>query len=304
MSDTDIRSGSIRPGSSPFTPSANAPRWFLDNLKQPGASRYASSNGRRVHFLAWNWEDESLPVLILVHGFSGHAHWWSFLAPFFTDRYRIAAIDLPGMGDSEAPAEYTHRCFSQAILDLLRQYHLQQVTIVGHSFGGVQTMHALAAEPQRFKHGIIVDSYVKPPSQEPIPRLQPRGKHRVTASRQECMERFRLIPPQPHAMAELLQFVSYHSCIEGEEGWHWKFDPDIINYGELDDPSSLATASAKVDCIYGEHSMFNADNLPRRVLEYFPNHGRLIIIPGAYHHIMLDHPLELVAAITELLADI
>lgn len=298
MSDTHIR-----PDSTPFTPPADAPDWFLDNLKHPGESRYATCNGRRVHFLAWNWEDESLPALILVHGFSGHANWWSFLAPFFSDRYRIAAIDLPGMGDSEAPPEYTPRCFSQAILELIHQYQLQPVTIVGHSFGGVQTMHAMATEPQLFRRGIIVDSFVKAPSPEPIPRLKPRGKHHLRATRQECIERFRLMPPQPYSVEALLQFVSHHSCIESDEGWHWKFDPDIINMGEMEDPTALTNVSARVDCIYGELSMFNADNLPQRVLEYFPNHGRLIMIPNAYHHIMLDHPLELVTAITDLLAE-
>ncbi len=118
-----------------FTPPADAPQWFVDNLNNLGESRYVPYGKGNVHFLSWNWECKSLPVLFFVHGFVGHAHWWSFLIPFFSQGYRIAAIDLPGMGDSDAPLEYTDECFANGILALVDTYQLDSVTIVGHSFG-------------------------------------------------------------------------------------------------------------------------------------------------------------------------
>jgi pimeloyl-ACP methyl ester carboxylesterase len=27
-----------------------------------------------------------------------HSHWWSYIAPYFTRDFRVAAIDLSGMG--------------------------------------------------------------------------------------------------------------------------------------------------------------------------------------------------------------
>ncbi|MEQ1819104.1 MAG: glycoside hydrolase family 15 protein, partial [Terricaulis sp.] len=35
-----------------------------------------------------------------------HANWWRFIAPFFTRDYRVAALDLSGMGDSGKRPEY------------------------------------------------------------------------------------------------------------------------------------------------------------------------------------------------------
>jgi pimeloyl-ACP methyl ester carboxylesterase len=239
--------------------------------------------------------------LILVHGFGGHAHWWSFLAPFFTDRYRVVALDLPGMGQSGHLEVYDDDCFAAAILGLVRHHQWRDVTVVGHSFGGVQTLRAMAREAALFKRGIVVDSFIPLPPRPPPRVFEPRGTHNLQPSRAACMARFRVMPPQPDLIDALLGFVCWHSCTANAQGWHWKFDPGLSNAGELKSPEILSAIASRVDFIYGERSMFNVDDLPRRVLEQCPNHGELLIVPNAYHHIMLDHPLELVAAINRLL---
>lgn len=288
---------------SPFVPSEEAPQWFLDNIQKPGESHFVAVEDGDIHFLAWNWSDTSLPTLIFVHGFSGHARWWSFLMPFFADRYRVAAIDLPGMGDSSAFTAYDDECFARSILGLIRHYALAEVTIIGHSFGGAQAMRAMAMAPELFAHGIIVDTIVRFTGEEYSRQLEGRSSHKLRSTRAECMENFRLIPPQPEVVPVLVDYVAHHSCTGNGDGWHWKFDPQIRNAGEIRSPDILHQVRTRVDCIYGEQSLFSADNLPQRILESFPNHGQLILVPDAHHHLMLDHPLELVAAIKRLLED-
>ncbi|TGD72572.1 alpha/beta hydrolase [Mangrovimicrobium sediminis] len=284
-----------------YVPPADAPGWFLDNLRQPGESHFAPGGAGRVHHLRWNWENDSLPVLLLVHGFGGHVHWWSYLAPFFSDRYRVLAADLPGMGDSSAPAVYADTSFADGLLDLLRHYDLHDVTIAGHSFGGLQSMRAMTMEPARFRQGIVVDSLVCLPPEEPPPVLEPRGHHKHYGSLEECMGRFRLVPEQPAGDPALLQFVAFHSCRLGERGWHWKFDARVCNRGELKDFDALRGIQARVDCIYGEHSLFNQDRQPERLSEYFSHPGEVIHVPGAHHHLMIDHPLALVDGMNRVL---
>ena len=284
-----------------FAVPTSAPQWFIDNLQHPGESVVAPVAGGDIHFLAWNWEQPDLPTLLFVHGFAGHARWWSYLAPFFTDQYRVLAMDLPGMGDNTARSSYDDHCFAQAIIDVIRHYDLQQVTIVGHSFGGIQTIRALAMAPELFQHGIVVDSNVRLPPADKIRFIDGRESHARRPSQAACVERFRLTPPQPVADETLLRFIGFHSCSEDEQGWFWKFDPKLRNYAEINDASLLETVTTKVDCIYGEHSMFSADNLPARVLACFPNRGKLIMIPGAYHHLMVDQPLPFVDALKTLL---
>ena len=286
-----------------YTPPENAPEWFINNLQTPGDSHYIRSNGGNVHFLAWNWDDISRPTLIFVHGFSGHARWWSFLAPFFIDRFRIAAIDLPGMGDSEALAEYSPNSFSDAILALIHTCELDRVTIVGHSFGGVQSLRAIAREPAQFARGIVVDSNIRLNDEKPIRTLVPRGQHRMRDTHAECIERFRLTPEQSVAEDCLLNYIAHHSCTRGEHGWHWKFDPKVQNLGEINSPALLADIETRVDLIYGQRSMFNDNERPQHLIRRLAQPGEAVIIPDGYHHLMLDHPLELVASLKRLLID-
>jgi pimeloyl-ACP methyl ester carboxylesterase len=296
LTDTD-------PLISPFVPPPDAPPWFLENLKNLGESRYVDVFSAQLHFRCWNWDDESLPVLVLVHGLFGHAHWWSFLAPFFTNRYRIAAIDLPGMGDSSPLSQYSENCFAQAIVDFIQHCQLQSITIIGHSFGGIQTIRAMILKPELFKHAMVVDSYVRFPPGEMPKLIDPRGSHKLRSTRSDCVSKFRIVPPQTIEIDALLQFVAHHSCTGDSNGWYWKFDPNIQNFGELRDFRLLRNITARVDVIYGELSMFNSEDRPQRIFECFSNSGELVLIPKAHHHIMLDRPLEFVASINRLVSE-
>ena len=286
-----------------FQPQDGSPQWFLDNIRHPGKPVCTAVAGTNVHMLTWNWERTDLPTLMLVHGFGAHAHWWSFLAPFFSDQYRVAAIDLPGMGDSEPPASYADSCFASAITGCITANQLQPVYIVGHSFGGAQSLRAMAMSPELFRHGIIVDTNIRLSPEPPIRNLLPKGSHKQSPTRAECIARFRLMPPQPNYIAPLIHYIAHHSCTSDDQGWHWKSDPDCINVGEIDGPDILHQVKTPIDMIYGEKSFLNIENKPERVLRHFSQRGNLRVIPEAGHHIMIDHPLELVSAIKSLLAN-
>lgn len=290
-----------QPDSMPYIPPADAPQWFRENLQQQGESHRCQLKGQAVHYLTWNFEASDLPILMLVHGFSGHAHWWSFLAPFFTDRYRVLAIDLPGMGDSTPPPDYHDNCFAEAILGVIDVLDLPPLTIIGHSFGGVQAVRSMALRPGAFTHGIVVDSLIGELPGLPKRLIDAREQHRARASRAECMARFRLTPPQPGAIEAVVSYIGYYSCKNSDNGWLWKFDPGLRNYGEINTLNFLKAVPVRVDCVYGEKSMFNSDDLPTRVLNAFPGGERLIVIPRGHHHLMADKPLELVAALNQLL---
>lgn len=252
--------------------------------------------------LAWNWDNDTLPTLMLVHGFGAHAHWWSFLAPFFRNRYRVVALDLPGMGDSEAPLRYEDGCFAAAIIGCIEQHQLAPVTLVGHSFGGAQSIRASGLAPHLFKRVVVVDSNVRLPPEPLIRRLQPKGTHKQSPTREECMSRFRVVPAQPNDIEAVINYIAFHSCTQDADGWHWKADPNCLNVGEIEDPAILEAANVHIDMIYGEKSFLNVDQKPQRVFAHFPLTGELRIIPNAGHHLMVDHPLELVAELNSLLS--
>jgi len=81
---------------------------------------------------------EDGPPVLLVHGFGGGADNWMFVQPLLADRFRVAALDLPGHGDSYKvlpegldPAAAVAAALAAAVAYLGAPVHL-----VGHSLGG------------------------------------------------------------------------------------------------------------------------------------------------------------------------
>jgi len=64
--------------------------------------RFVSVNGLRFHVLDWGGEGRT--PLLLLHGFTGHAHAWATLAIALQPHFHVYALDQRGHGDSD-PAE-------------------------------------------------------------------------------------------------------------------------------------------------------------------------------------------------------
>src|SRR6202000_428091 len=88
---------------SPLAPFAGAkppaPAWVDAALAKSPERSFVPVDWANIELLTGGQGGK--PGLILVHGNSAHADWWSFIAPFLADEYRIAALSLSGMGDSD-----------------------------------------------------------------------------------------------------------------------------------------------------------------------------------------------------------
>ena len=97
-----------------------------------------------------------------------HAHWWSFIAPQFTQRYFVIAPDLSGHGDSGRRDNYTMEQWADEVMAGCGRRTAPRAdrSFVGHSMGG----HVAIAIAARFGHdlagAIIVDAPVRAPDPE------------------------------------------------------------------------------------------------------------------------------------------
>jgi len=283
-----------------FIPPPHAPEWFVENINCQRQSCFTEIEGRKVHYLCWNQQQKELPALLFVHGFGGHAHWWSFFAPFFLDRFRVYAVDLPGMGDSDAAPGYDSDCFARAIVAVVEQAAIGPATIVGHSFGGVHSLFAMALAPSCFRHGIVVDSNLDFPRRIPSVMASRVSPHKRHPTREACLERFVLSPEQPEVLDYVKGYVGYHSCRQDGGGWFWKFDPAIRAANFTGNVELLKKIHTPVHAIYGEKSPYIASGLSVFRQGLIPDFRELLVVPGAYHHIAIDHPLELRDALRQL----
>lgn len=181
--------------------------------------------------------------------------------------------------------------------------------IVGHSFGGFVTILTGALYGARLAGTVIVDSPVNPPDRKGGPPDRPIRPHNIYPSLAAALARFRLMPPQTAENLYLVDWVARHSLKEvpqgdGQTGFTWKFDPAIWRRFSIGDTAMrLRETKCRIAVFRGEHSIL----LPPEIGEYMFNLlGRsapVVEIPQAQHHIMLDQPLALVAALRALLAD-
>ena len=297
---------------------APAPKWFADVTAITPESHFVPVEGARIHYLRWGKRER--PGLLLVHGNAAHAYWWSFIAPFLARDYNVAAMDLSGMGDSDWRAlhgeagGYSMDLFAAEQLAVCEDAGMfagdAPPVIIGHSFGGFVTMLTGGRYGDRLKGIVILDSPVNPPvrgdaSGDPV-RHTPRP-HNIYPSLAAALARFRLMPPQPSENLYLLDWVARHSLKEVTSpapGFTWKFDPAIWRHFSIGDTEALLKAArCRIAVFRGEHSVLMPPAVGAYIYKLLGGAAPVIEIPEAQHHIMLDQPLALVAALRALLAD-
>jgi pimeloyl-ACP methyl ester carboxylesterase len=304
-----------------------APAWFDAALAKAPERSFVMVEGAKIELLAWG--DVGKPGLIFVHGNSAHADWWSFIAPFLADDYRVAALSLSGMGDSDWRETYTFETFASEIYECAKAAGLYQAKrkpiYIGHSFGGSQVFYSAVMHGERMRGAVLVDTgFGGPPTREqeeewrrqearasgrqwrgPPHRTRP---NRVYATLEEALTRFRFMPPQAPGNLFVADFIARRSLKRapapgGGEGWTWKFDPFL--WGKLDRTPMGGLDRRKAPPlaqIFGDRSAVMRRREAGQRADYVPDNVPAIAIPDSEHHIMVDQPLALVAALRALLA--
>lgn len=291
-----------------------APAWFVQALAAaPERERVATPRGD-IETLCWGARGE--PGLLLVHGNTAHADWWSFIAPYFAKDYRVCAMSLAGMGESDWRERYSSEDFCADAETVARAAGLyeggRKPVYIGHSFGGGQVFYAASRRPEQMHAAILIDVGFSGPPEEPqdkarLSRLDPptpqRGPNRVYATLAEALARFRLSPQQPSEHLYILDYIARRGLKEVPGGWTWKFDPNMWDKLDRALIAEFYAGPHKVDVplahIFGDLSILQT--IPG-LQDAYPAEGLLFGVPEAHHHVMLDQPIALVSAIRALLA--
>jgi esterase len=266
-------------------------------------SGFVDADGVRLHYV--DWGEPGQPPLLFLHGGSAHARWWDFVVPPLAGRYRCVALDLRGHGDSGWPASRDYRLAAHAadVAATVDALDLRDVAVVAHSFGAFVAMVYAPRAGDRLSALAIVDSRARL-SERSARFLEALRKlpHPRYASVEEATHRFRLLPGEHCARADVLAHVIRHGLIQNGDGtWTLKFDRRAMaGTPPQDFAPALASLRCRVLAVRGERSRvvtaaclaeFHAAN-PRAVTAE---------IAGAHHHVMLDQPDALGRVIGEFL---
>lgn len=291
------------------------PKWFTQALGVPRREHSIPVDKGYLH--GFSWGQPGKPAVLFSHGMMAHARCWAFIAPMLAEHFHLAAFDTSGMGDSSWHDNYSYDQRAAEVLAFAEALEMDRPHLVCHSFGGSVGLATMEAYPEAFRSLTICDMTMLRPEdgdafmarREDGPGFaKPRKVHKVYSDLPSALARFRLAPDQPCDNDFLVEYMAYHSLKQVDGGYCWKFDPAVLQPDRLKNEEfwlSLAPRfielSAPKAIVHGAlSSLFHADiaNYMRKQTNY---ETPVVAIEGAHHHLMLDQPVALAAALNALL---
>jgi pimeloyl-ACP methyl ester carboxylesterase len=282
------------------TDAAVPPEWFTQALSAPVTERVTVLDDVPVAYRMWGSSPNGRGI-VLVHGGAAHSRWWDHIGPLLTVDRRVIAIDLSGHGDSGRRESYSFDGWAREILAVAADAGLDAPTVIGHSMGGVVTLQLAALFGSRIEGAVVIDSPVRNPAPEQHAAQDRRvfRELRVYPSREAAIARFRPVPDQP-VLGYIADHVAATSVRQADGGWTWKWDPRVF---VLEPPRApLTRLACRVALFRAEHGIMSAE-MSEIMYDRLGRVAPLIEIPAAGHHIMLDQPIALAAALRTLLSD-
>jgi pimeloyl-ACP methyl ester carboxylesterase len=256
-------------------------------------------NGLRLHLL--DWGGEGRPPLLLLHGFTGHAHAWDTLSIALQPHFHVYALDQRGHGDSDSADTYNAVVAFDDIGGVIDQLGLTSVILVGLSMGGRNAMYFTSRRAQLVPKLVVVDigpeisaraaaAPAGPPEPETWDSIEQAAQH--------------LYRGNPFPGIHYYRWVASHSLRRRPDGsivWAWH--PSIKerrSTGDVDWWAVVRSIPSPTLVLRGEHSPILDRDVAERMAKELPR-GRFVEIPRAVHTLHEDNPEAVLAALKEFL---
>jgi pimeloyl-ACP methyl ester carboxylesterase len=120
-------------------------------------SRIAEIDGAKLHYMT---AGHGTP-LILLHGYAETSLMWKPIIPALAKRFTVIAPDLPGIGDSDIPADgLDMKNAAVRIHDLAKSLGVRKAEVVGHDIG-LMVAYAYAAQfPAEVTKLVLMDAFL------------------------------------------------------------------------------------------------------------------------------------------------
>ena len=291
------------------------------DLPEPDRATFVDVN--RIRLRVWEWGDPEAPPVICAHGGHDHGRMWDDFAPRVAALgYRVLCPDLRGHGDSGRLSSGHVWLASALDLGLLARSVAPTVGLIGHSFGGGQTMFVAAVWPEQVRWVVNLDGLGPSPDvfvEHDLAEMATAGldaavkvrgrSPRVYATREEMVDRraqsnTRL--PRPW-----VEHLVRHGSVAVEGGWRWKTDPlfSVGLPGDFFEEELLAEQQLVVAPLLAltgaEHDLWSemTDEQAAARVDNMPN-GRHQVIADAGHYVHIEQPDAVMAAVESFLAEV
>jgi pimeloyl-ACP methyl ester carboxylesterase len=125
-------------------------------------------------------EAGSGPLMVLVSGWPQTWYSWRKIMPQLARHFRVVAIDLPGLGDSDFPKDgYDTGSISLHLDAVLDAFDVRDCLLVTHDIGAWVGYAYAARRPERVKRLVLIDAAIPGLASPEVFRFAPETAPRV-----------------------------------------------------------------------------------------------------------------------------
>jgi len=264
-------------------------------------------HGLRFHYTEHG--EREAPVVVMLHGVTGHARTWDDEGAALASRYRVLALDQRGHGDSDPPpdADYTIARLAGDLAAFADALGLATFTLCGLSLGGRVGIQYAGTHPARVSRLVVVDIG---------PDIAPEGRMRVGRLMAGAPERFDRLDEgfaymrtnNPRYTDAMLRHRATHGLRPlPDGGLTWKYDRglrELVRSGRWSDPIDLWPAWRAIACptllVRGAESDILSPEIATTMVQAQPR-ARYVEVAGAGHTVPGDQPESFVKLLREFL---
>lgn len=253
-----------------------------------------SSDGVEIRFDA---QGEGEPALVFVHGFSRNHNDWTSQMDYFSDRYKVVALDLAGFGESGNNRDnWTMEAFGSDVISVIEHLNLTKVILIGHSMGTPVIMKAAIQNPEKIIGLVPVDmlhDVGQKKSEEEIEQMVNAFMNMMINPTEEIIKSWFVNEVDDELVSEFIQYYKGSFKVGWEDSirstFKWMSDSQ---------PDDLLTVKVPICCINSDLRIPDYE-LVRQYSEKFDAK----IIKGIGHMVMEEAPDEFNRLLEECIKD-
>jgi pimeloyl-ACP methyl ester carboxylesterase len=239
--------------------------------------------------------------LVILHGLFGMSDNWLTIVKQLSNSYHCYIPDMRNHGRSPKSKDLNYDDMVEDIYELLTDFELRTVSLLGHSMGGMVAMRFAFEYAHRIEKLVVVD--IAPKSYPALHQNILTGLKSIPidkiSSRKEANEFLK----DYVASGKTRQFLLKNLYRKEDDSYAWRINleavynhaSDIgrgISSGHIYDKSTLFIRGAKSDYILPEDQ--------KQIITAFPK-AKIIEIPGASHWVHAEKPVEFIEALDSFL---
>src|SRR5436189_1468406 len=267
-------------------PYRGPPRRSMSLLRP--SERDLTFDGRRLHLL--DWGGDRRPPLLLLHGFTGHAHAWDTLAIALQPHFHVMALDARGHGDSDPADVYDSAGSFRDLSSVVEQLGLRALTLIGLSMGGRTAMYFAAKRPELVERVVVLDIGPEVSKRAMAPSSGPPEPETWESIEQAARHLYR---GNPYPGIHYYRWVASSSLRARDDGrLVWKWHPSIKErrvMGDVDWWAIVREIKPPLLLLRGAESTVLDADVAERMARELPR-GTLVEIPRAVHTLHAHNP--------------